>query len=143
MPDKIILAHEKIVQQPDAAISQANPVSGTLYTVLDTTPDAIIELVSFNVTWSVTQPTNLRLIVTVDGVVQTYTTASPVSGTNYYPAASMAAESAQGNSTTQGSNTVGALPVMSGKSVKIEVAITWATTQPTPLVCRVKYARKL
>ena len=28
-----------------------------------------------------------------------------------------------------------------GRSVKVEVRITWAVTQPTPLVCRVKWAK--
>ena len=45
--------------QADAVLSQANPVSATLYTVLGTTANVRILTIDTNVTWAVTQPTPL------------------------------------------------------------------------------------
>jgi len=47
------------VQQPDAVISQANPVSTTLYPVLATNYRVRIITMNAAITWAVTQPTPL------------------------------------------------------------------------------------
>ncbi len=80
-----LAASQIYVIQPDIYVTQNTPVSDQVYTILPTT--ANVEVISLEVrcVWPTTQPTNLRVIVTVDGVVQTYTFASPVSGTSYQP----------------------------------------------------------
>jgi len=129
-------------QKTDALLSQDNPVSNQLYTVLDTALNVEIISIAVNITWAITQPTNLRIYVTVDGKTIIFTVATPVSGTNYYlnitPESS---DAGQATSTTVGSGTVLAIKYASGKSVKVETRVTWGVTQPTPLVCRVKYAQ--
>ena len=130
--------------QAVATLSQANPVSDTVYTVLDTTLDVKIHGLGIAVTWATTQPTNMRVIVTVDGITKTYTVASPISATYYGTAmANYALDSAQLLLSTYAVPYQQALKAISGKSVKIQMAITWATTQPTPLVCYVFYARRI
>lgn len=130
------------VQQADAALSQDNPVSDQLYTVLATTANVSLDSVFAMVTWAITQPTNLRIIITTDGIVVTYLFAAPVTATGYSVllnrSGAAVAQSLIGIADT---STLLALQHSSGRSVKIQVAITWAVTQPTPLVCRVKYAR--
>lgn len=132
-------------QQTDVTLSgdgNTAPVTDTAYDVLTTTVDAEIEGVELDITWGVTQPTNLRIIVTVDGKTITYTVASPVSTTKYYPTfdASLA-DAAQVLGTTWDVTAQQALKNMSGRSVKIQAAVTWDTTQPTPMNCRVKYSK--
>ncbi len=127
--------------QADATLSQANPVSATLYTVLDTTKNVMIISIEIDITWAVTQPTPLEIVVTIDGVSTVFTVTNPVSATAYFASLNAnAAASAQTLETTDRTAT-GRPFLLTGRSVKIEARITWAVTQPTPLVARVKYAK--
>lgn len=128
--------------QTDAVLSQANPVSGIKYTVLDTTKNVRIIGFSAKVTWAVTQPTPLEVHITIDGQTITYSVTDPVSATDYFPTAIQP----QKVPTAYTLSTVDLFLLyraflLEGRSIKIEVEITWATTQPTPLVCRVVYAK--
>ncbi len=127
--------------QADATLSQNNPVSATLYTVLDTTKNARIISITTNITWAVTQPTPLEVVVTIDGISTIFTVTNPVSATDYFASLKAnAAASAQTLETTDRAAT-GRPLLLEGASIKVEVRITWAVTQPTPLTCRVKYAK--
>lgn len=125
----------------DAAISQANPVSTTLYTVLDTTEYARILAIACSITWGVTQPTPLTVIVTVDGIQNIYEVNNPVSATNYYPWMSGSTAMSDGFLDTTDYSAQYRGWLNEGKSVKVQIRVTWAVTQPTPLVCRVKYEK--
>jgi len=127
--------------QADAYLSQVNPVSAQWYTVLDTTANVRIIGIAARVTWAVTQPTPLQVRITIDGNVITHSITNPVSATVYHAYIdSWEAEATQILSTTVYSAYRSF--IYEGRSVKVEAAITWATTQPTPLVCRVKYAKR-
>lgn len=134
-------------QQPDASLSQANPVSTTWYTVLDTVKNARITSIYAMITWATTQPTPLEVRVTIDGKTLVFAITNPVTATVYLasitPNSSDAFQGLVATYTTAGSTWPGLIPLaLEGRSVKVEVRITWATTQPTPLVCRVKYAKR-
>lgn len=130
---------------PDAYLSQVNPVSTTLYNVLPTTLNAKIATMIAQVTWAVTQPTPLEVVVTIDGKSVIYLVANPLTTVGYY-----AAVSPYNTDATQplvqlmisaNATSVELLPfVLKGKSVRVDIRITWAANQPTPLICRVKYA---
>ena len=133
---------QMLQQQADAEISQANPVSATLYEVLATTKNVKIISMMVYITWAVTQPTPLEIVVTVDGKTLIFSQANPVSGTWYTPVIAVYDGDAlqiMANSVSVGSQQ--AFENSSGRSVRVQVRVTWATTQPTPLVCRVKYAK--
>ena len=132
-------------QQADAVLSQANPVSGTVYSVLPATSNVEVISASVIVTWGVTQPTPLVMIATVDSRVITFTKTNPVSAIPYEP--KMTPENditiavlivGSANSTA---TQLQVLRQLRGRSVQIGVAVTWAVTQPTPLVSRVRYAK--
>jgi len=125
--------------QADAVLSQANPVSGTKYTVLDTTKNVRIISIAAMITWATTQPTPLEVHITIDGVAITVSKTDPVTATPY-EVANKSPESA-GLVFTSATQEYRGLGILEGRSVKIEVEITWSTTQPTPLFCRVKYAK--
>lgn len=126
---------------PDAYLSQANPVSNTVYTILGTTKDVQVESIGLQLTWATTQPTNLRIIGTIDGQTIIHTIAAPVTATPYFPIITPIWNPAtQALSTTLSSANEMALKILSGKSVKIDMAVTWDTTQPTPIIGCVKYA---
>jgi len=124
--------------QADTVKTQANPVSGTKYTVLDTTNNVRIESIAVNVTWATTQPTPLEIHLTIDGQSYTASQTDPVSATNYIVTKTSAAA---GFSMTTTDNVDTRAFLIEARSIKIETEITWATTQPTPLVVRVKYAK--
>lgn len=109
-----------------ATLSQNNPVSGTQYTVLDTTANVKIVSAYVAVTWTV-QPSPLEMHITIDGQSLTFTFTNPVSTTKYYPNldAGLAA-SAQPLSTTVDASVRSLL--MEGRSVKVEVETTGGTT---------------
>jgi hypothetical protein len=91
-----------------------------------------------DVTWAVTQPNPVEVIVTVDGIPFIFTIANPVSTTKYFASLSTVAADAQMmESTDRPARTY----LLEGQSVKVEIRVTWAVTQPTPLNCRVKYAK--
>ena len=121
-------------------LSQANPVSTTLYEVLAATKNVRIRGIAINITWGVTQPTPLEVVLTVDGQTVTYSFTNPVSATEYFPTLlPYAAENAQALSATN--YHIYSPFFLEGRSVRVQARVTWATTQPTPLVCRVKYAK--
>lgn len=129
-------------QQADAAISQANPVSTTLYTVLAATANVRIISISATVTWAVTQPNPLEVLVTIDGNTLVFIAANPVSATPYFAVIEpYAPETTQILSNDVNSTRYRAF-LLEGRSVQVQVRVTWAVTQPTPLVCRVKYAKR-
>jgi hypothetical protein len=133
-------------KQADAVISQANPVSTTLYEVLPTTANVRITSIAASITWAVTQPNPLEVVVTIDGISMIFIQANPVSATSYFvalfPQYDASGQTMSTTHTTSGAASTLLVPfLLEGKSVKVEVRITWATTQPTPLVCRVKYAK--
>jgi hypothetical protein len=125
--------------QPDAYISQDNPVSTTLYTVLPTTANVRLISIGTRITWAVTQPTPLEVLVTIDGNLYVFTFVNPVSATNYY--AYLSAIIAPASQTLTATDPTSRAFMLEGRSVKVEVRITWAVTQPTPLVCRVRWAK--
>lgn len=134
--------NQMVVHQADAAISRVNPVSGTFYPVLSTTNARLISI-AINVTWAVTQPTNLTLKITIDDNMKTFTVANPVSTQNYRPFHGCTAGLggllfAFDNAALDAG--AGAF-FLEGRKIVVEAAITWAVTQPTPLVCLVQYAR--
>jgi len=143
MPVIYELLGQKVVTEllADAAISQANPVSGQKYLVLAETQNVMVYGAATKITWATTQPTPLELFITVDGVEINHKQGNPVSGTWYYANRSMAAAmNNQGHTTTAAVGGYNSF-LWEGRSVKVEAEITWATTQPTPLEARVKYAK--
>ncbi len=126
--------------QPDATLSQINPVSETLYPVLATNTNARIIGIETDVTWAVTQPTNLTVKITIDGNTITHVAGTPISTTNYFCVIRLSQSNAgQAMGTQQDIVT----PFeYEGRSIKIEASITWAVTQPSPLNCRVKWAKR-
>lgn len=129
-------------EQADATLSQVNPVSTTLYTVLSATEKVRIISIEADIAWAVTQPDPLEVVVTVDGVSMVFAVANPVSATKYFASlAAGVAASAQVLETTDRA-AEGRPFLLEGRSVKVEARVTWVTTQPTPLACRVKYAKK-
>jgi len=124
--------------QADAVLSQDNPVSETWYTVLNTTKNVRLLSLYANITWAVTQPTPLEVRVTIDGQTETFSVSNPVSGTDYVGVLGYASASYLINTLAEQRSRAF---LLEGRSVKVEARITWATTQPTPLVCRVKYAK--
>jgi hypothetical protein len=127
-------------QQADIVVSTANPVSTTLYTVLATTADVRIIGIGINVTWAVTQPSPLEIVVTVDGNPIVMSQTNPVSAGVYAPCfydstAAFLANGPGGNPALYRSF------LLEGKSVTVQMRVTWAVTQPTPLVCRLKWAK--
>jgi len=125
---------------PDAVVSQATPVSGTQYTVLDTTRNVRIHACVANVTWTV-QPSPLEVHATIDGQTYTWSQANPVTATNYAIIQSVAGD---GSAITGGlmalTYGVDTLFVndLEGQSVKVLAEITGGTSDP--LACRLKYS---
>jgi len=54
-------------EKADGTLTQANPISGTKYTVLSTTRRVRILNIAARVTWTV-QPNPLEIHLTIDGV---------------------------------------------------------------------------
>jgi len=130
-------------QQTDAFLSQANPTSGTKYTVLDTTLNARITSIRCKVTWTV-QPTPLEIHVTIDGKAERFFVTDPVSAQFYI--ASVAPDGSETNQsliitfTTSGITSPFLIPIyLEGRSIKIEAETTGGTV--SNLSVRVKYAK--
>ena len=129
---------EIFVIQTPADLSQANPVSGTKYTILDTIKNVRIIDIIIKCTWTV-QPTPLELHLTIDGQSITFPFTDPVSNTIY-------CVFLHGNSP----NKWGQLSVtahspsrsflIEGRSVKVEAEITGGTV--SNLFARVLYAKR-
>jgi hypothetical protein len=119
-----------------ASLSQANPVSGTKYLVLDTTKNCRINDIAVWDTWTV-QPNPLEVHITIDGESLTFTQANPVTATAYYPIISaLVALNAQ----PMGGTHLDHRPFfLEGRSIKVEAEITGGTSNP--LDCRVIYSK--
>lgn len=125
------------VQQADAVLSQANPVSGTKYTVLDTVKNARIMSMEVDCAWTV-QPTPLQLHVTIDGQTIIFSLIDPATATGYY--AKVWPASAEDSQGLDGATVFPQYKpfIVEGKSIKIEAEITGGTVQS--LDARIKYA---
>ena len=122
-------------QQANAVLHQANPVSGTKYTVLETKRNVRIIFIGVSVTWTV-QPSPLEIHLTVDGNTITFTQADPVSE-GWYDAYFVY----YADDLHQGFNYMSQYRafLLEGRSVKIEAETTGGTVQS--LDARVKYAK--
>lgn len=132
------LKNKGVKQQPDATLSQANPVSGTKYTVLDTQQAQKIRIIGISVqcTWTV-QPTPLEIHITIDGQTVTFTFTDPVTATDYFAKnASANAETDQELNVTE--PTVAFL--REGRSAKVEAETTGGTV--SNLSARVKWDKR-
>lgn len=140
------MSHQQVVgalhclppkQQVDAVLNQANPVSGTKYTVLDTKKNVRILSINTEITWTV-QPSPLEIHGTIDGIPFLWDIVNPVSGTSYY--SNMNAQLAA-LSQVLGVNDFSDRRafILEGRSIKIEAEITGGTSDP--LEARVKYAK--
>ena len=125
--------------QAQAYLPQANPVSGTKYTVLNTTDYVRIILIGVCVEWTV-QPTPLEIHITVDGQALNFSVTDPPTATWYYPIFNaISADNAQPLTGTATEACVRAF-LLEGKSVKVEAETTGGTVQG--LYCRVVYAKR-
>lgn len=125
--------------EPDGNLAQPNPVSGTAYTVLNTTRNARIISMCVRVDWTV-QPTPLLIIVTIDGQTITHAFTNPVTATYYY--AVILGESAETNQllALASTSTQNKPFTWEGRSVKVEAKTTGGTVQW--LYARVKCAKR-
>lgn len=124
-------------QQADATLSQTNPVSGTKYTVLDTTKNVRVRSIAVKCTWSV-QPTPLEIHITRDGQAIIHSIVNPVSNTWYECVIySNYGELNQLLVAATSANRV--IPLCEGRSVKVEAEITGGTV--SDLSARMKYAK--
>lgn len=121
----------------DAYLNQSNPVSETWYPVVDA-KNVMVFTVNAVLTWAVTQPDPLEIKLTVDGVARTVSFTNPVNDT-WYAVAQDGRNGFLRLIAWAGAQYSGFL--FMGRSVKVEVRVTWAVTQPTPLKCRVCYQK--
>jgi hypothetical protein len=131
--------------QADVAISQNNPVSDELYEVLPTTLNVRIISIGAVITWATTQPTPLDIVVTVDGQSLIFRKTNPVTNVGYEASFILCQADIQQSIASinlLSSSTPYRAFLLEGRSVRVQVRVTWATTQPTPLVCRVKWAKR-
>lgn len=128
--------------QPDAVLNQANPVSGTKYTVLDTTKNARIISMTITPTWTV-QPDPIQIHVTIDGQAWIFQHSTAVSATPYETdLLPQMAKNEQGLvDATGGPRASYRSFTFEGKSVKVEVETTGGTV--SNLSARVKWAKKV
>lgn len=110
--------------QPQAIITQANPTSGTKYTVLDTTEYIRIISAYASPTWTV-QPTPLEMWITIDGVTERFFKANPASGGTFCPELFPGGtpHALVGSSTNSQRRSF----LLEGREVKVEVEITGGT----------------
>ena len=137
MPRVLRAEADVFKQQADATLSQANPVSGTKYTVLDTTKNVRIKSITARCTWTV-QPTPLEIHLTIDGILYTAEYIDPISLTDYITQF----RSYSGLlllTIIDAMYTYGAPFLVEGRTVKIEAEITGGTV--SNLFSRVKYAK--
>lgn len=129
-------------QQPDAYLSQNNPVSNVIYPVLPLSQNVRILSACVTITWGVTQPTPLELLVTIDGLLYDFYVANPVTATDYIAVLNpTAAINAQYGRVSAAVDWVAMKAfLLEGRSVQVDARITWAVTQPSPLVCLVRWA---
>jgi len=123
--------------QADATLSQANPISGTKYTVLDTTKNVRILSIAVVCTWTV-QPSPLEVHLTMDGEVYVCGKIDPASAADLYvyinpPNAGFILDAV---ATPHGRTRAF---LVECRSLKVEVEITGGTV--SNLTARVKWAR--
>lgn len=124
--------------QADATLDQDNPVSGTKYTILDTTKNVRIVGIAVKCTWTV-QPTPLEIHVTIDGQTWKWSQADPVSNTWYNPYISASvAELSQIFDVGDVRQPYRAF-LLEGRNVKVEAEITGGTV--SNLSGRIKWAK--
>ena len=144
--------HRPPRHQADSVTIIAAPVSGTKYGWRAGETGAGAELgdqsnvricsVATNVTWATTQPTPLWITITIDGIPHIYKLDNPVTATNYGCEHWMFTSQANQRIIIWNAFPVGIHAFLKeGKSVKVEIEITWAVTQPTDLTMRVKWAK--
>ena len=133
-----------LTHQADAYLSQANPVSTTIYNVLPTTANVRIYTINANITWATTQPTPMDIIMTIDGQTLQFRVVNPVTATDYVAVRDYSQVDTNQYAPTLAATELNRMPafLIEGRSVRIDIRVTWATTQPTPMTCRVKWARK-
>ena len=123
--------------QADAVLAQANPVSGTKYTVLATTANVRIIGAMAKVTWTV-QPNPLELHFTIDGLTVKHAQGNPVTATNYF-----IEEWTDAAQNTQGMNTTNYAHYRAFsyecRSIKVEAETTGGTV--SALDSRVKWSK--
>lgn len=130
---------ESFEHQADVVLNQVNPVSGTKYTVLNTTPNARIISIVVTCTWTV-QPTPLEIHVTIDGQAYTFYKDDPATVTFYEVDIHGRDVPLLGDMEGAGAYQTYRSFLLEGRSVKIEAEITGGTV--TLLYARVKYAKK-
>lgn len=123
--------------QADAVLSQANPVSGTKYTVLEAKNARIISI-NANVTWTV-QPTPLEVHVTIDGQTLRWHLTNPVSATSYHPYWEAGRDELNGQLAIVGVEHYHLGFLVEGRNIKVEVETTGGTT--SALDARVKWEK--
>ena len=121
--------------QADAVLNQANPISGTKYTVLPTTKNVRIITIATKVTWTV-QPSPLELHIIIDGVNIPISQIDPVSDTWYNAELVDSWTPSAGFSTAHHPHRSF---LLEGRSVKVEVEITGGTVSNLNSI--VKYAK--
>ena len=124
-----------VKEQPDATLDQANPVSGTKYTVLDTVRNARIKSISVRCVWTV-QPTPIELWVTIDGQTIRHRFDNPETAKSYY---ALKAKGLDANNQGLSLSSESEAFIYEGRSVKVEAEITGGTV--SNLSARVKYAK--
>lgn len=128
------------VQQADVTISQANPVSTTIYSVLAVNVHVRILAISAYVAWAVTQPDPLEVIITTSSNSYIYTKTTPVT-TTYYSACTIRGHVSEVQQVLDAAGSESRAFLFDDKSISVGVRVTWGVTQPTLLVCRVKWAK--
>jgi len=123
--------------QDDAVVSQANPVSGTKYTLLDTTKNVRIIAVAVKCTWTV-QPTPIEIHFTIDGISLTAALTDPATDAWAYAYINPALAGGITLSATSGYGVYRAY-LVEGRSIKIEMEITGGTV--SNLTGRCVYAK--
>lgn len=119
--------------QADATLSQANPVSGTKYTVLDTTENVRIIWIRAKCTWTV-QPTPLEVHITIDGESYSFYVSNPASAI-WHNALFDIGEEILSATIIPGYRAF----FLEGRSIKVEVEITGGTV--SNLSGQVRYAK--
>jgi len=141
--------------QADSVTIIASPVSGTKYewrtgetgagAALGTQKNVRITSIFARLTWATTQPTPLAVTVTINGISNVFSIVDPVSLKSYFACVRPSEATINQfltDSLAPGSTAGILIPFsLEGRSVKCEIAITWATTQPTNLTLRVKWAK--
>lgn len=124
--------------QTVAYLAQANPVSGTKYTVLDTTKNVRIHNIAVDCTWTV-QPNPLEVHLTIDGLSFKASFTNPVSATAYF--LNLLSISWNSNDVTLSATSEIAERafLLDARSIKIEIEITGGTV--SQLRGQVRYSK--